>query len=197
VNKAIYIKIKDDGNGSSYGSNVGYDLDAVGVIWTPIVDLGNDTTLLPGESIILDAGNPGCTYFWSTGETTQTITVDTNGTGTGSILYSVTVTNLFNHSGTDDIQITFSGTSGIRDNPTESAISAYPNPSNGWFALNIKGFNDGICRLFSSSGKMIFESNIHSDDFCHDLNLTDFPSGIYTLEVSVQHRHITRKLVLQ
>ena len=45
----------------------------------PMVELGNDTTILAGQSLVLDAGNPGCSYLWSTGETTQVITVSTKG----------------------------------------------------------------------------------------------------------------------
>lgn len=40
-----------------------------------IVNLGNDTGLCLGESVLLDAGNAGALYAWSTGETTQTISV--------------------------------------------------------------------------------------------------------------------------
>ena len=55
---------------------------------SPIVDLGIDTVLCDGESIIIDGGsNPGATYLWSTGASTQSITATTTGT------YSVTVTN--------------------------------------------------------------------------------------------------------
>jgi peptidyl-prolyl cis-trans isomerase B (cyclophilin B) len=53
----------------------------------PIVQLGEDAVLSEGESIILDAGNAGAAYLWSTGETTKTITVDTTG------VYWVDVTN--------------------------------------------------------------------------------------------------------
>ncbi len=42
----------------------------------PIVFLGNDTTLRADETILLDAGNTGSTYFWSTGDTVQSITVN-------------------------------------------------------------------------------------------------------------------------
>ncbi|MBL0019007.1 MAG: gliding motility-associated C-terminal domain-containing protein [Bacteroidetes bacterium] len=56
-----------------------------------IANLGNDTTLCPGNSLILDAdplGNsPGASFDWSTGATTQTITVSTAGT------YVVTITS--------------------------------------------------------------------------------------------------------
>ena len=53
----------------------------------PLVELGNDTTILAGQSLVLDAGNPGCSYLWSTGETTQVITVSTTGN------YQVEVSN--------------------------------------------------------------------------------------------------------
>ncbi|MCO5239182.1 MAG: PKD domain-containing protein [Chitinophagaceae bacterium] len=58
----------------------------VAVVPALAVDLGNDTTVCPGNQVTLDAGNPGATYLWSTGETTRTILTDTAG------LYTVTVT---------------------------------------------------------------------------------------------------------
>ena len=53
----------------------------------PVVFLGNDTTIMQGQTLILDAGNPGSNYLWSTGETTQTLPVSVTGT------YSVSVSN--------------------------------------------------------------------------------------------------------
>jgi gliding motility-associated-like protein len=51
------------------------------------VDLGDDMTIDCEEyPILLDAQNPGSSYLWSTGETTQTINVSQSG------LYRVTVT---------------------------------------------------------------------------------------------------------
>lgn len=41
----------------------------------PIIDLGLDTTLCGDEGLVLDAGNDGINYTWSTGENTQEITV--------------------------------------------------------------------------------------------------------------------------
>jgi hypothetical protein len=45
----------------------------------PVVNLGADVSFCPGSSATLDAGNPGLTYLWSTGATTQTITATTAG----------------------------------------------------------------------------------------------------------------------
>ena len=54
--------------------------------FAPSVDLGNDTTICIGSSVTLDAGNPGSSFLWNTGDTTQTIQVDS------TALYTVTVT---------------------------------------------------------------------------------------------------------
>jgi gliding motility-associated-like protein len=53
---------------------------------TPVVNLGPDRTLC-ADSTILDAGNPGFTYVWTGGATTQFLTVTTSGQ------YTVTVTD--------------------------------------------------------------------------------------------------------
>jgi hypothetical protein len=57
------------------------------VLYQPVVFLGNDTTILQGQTLILDAGNPGSDYLWSTGATTRTLPVSVTGT------YSVNVSN--------------------------------------------------------------------------------------------------------
>ena len=50
------------------------------VLYQPAVFLGNDTTIMQGQTLILDAGNPDSDYLWSTGETTQTLPVSVSGT---------------------------------------------------------------------------------------------------------------------
>jgi gliding motility-associated-like protein len=42
-------------------------------------NIGSDTTVCSGQQVLLDAGNPGSTYNWSTGASTQTITVNATG----------------------------------------------------------------------------------------------------------------------
>ncbi|MBT3210215.1 MAG: DNRLRE domain-containing protein [Bacteroidetes bacterium] len=67
----------------------GFIIDSVYVQVTPApsVNFNNNISFCNGGSAILDAGNPGSNYFWSTGETTQSITVTTSG------LYSIVVNN--------------------------------------------------------------------------------------------------------
>jgi gliding motility-associated-like protein len=51
----------------------------------PVADLGNDTTICDGTSLLLSAAQPNATYGWSTGSASATISVTTAGT------YGVTV----------------------------------------------------------------------------------------------------------
>ncbi len=67
----------------------------------PIVNLGNDTTLCPSQTLVLNATTPTCTYHWQNNATTPTLTVTTAGT------YSVTVTNSNGCTGSDAINVNY------------------------------------------------------------------------------------------
>lgn len=72
-----------------------------------IVDLGEDLSLCPGESIELFAGD-GTSFNWSTEESTSSITVENNGVMEMTTEeFSVTVTNDGNCTSMDEISITF------------------------------------------------------------------------------------------
>ncbi len=65
----------------------------------PVVSLGNDTSILDGDNIDLDAGTGFVSYLWSNGATTQMINVNTAG------CYTVTVSNSFGCTASDVICI--------------------------------------------------------------------------------------------
>lgn len=50
------------------------------VVAPPAVNLGNDTSICASDIMVLDAGNPGATYLWQNGSTTQKINVTNGGT---------------------------------------------------------------------------------------------------------------------
>lgn len=69
-------------------------------LWpTPLVDLGNDTTVCESGTLALNAGNPGYTYLWNTGATTQSITVANPGT------FGVIITSPVGCSDADSIKL--------------------------------------------------------------------------------------------
>lgn len=77
----------------------------------PTVNLGPDTTLCAGNAVVLDAGNGGASYLWSTGATSQSITVAVADT------YFVAVTNLSGCTGTDTLVVTLSGATAVNLGP--------------------------------------------------------------------------------
>lgn len=66
----------------------------------PVVQLGADTVLCANQVLMLDAGNPGNTYHWNTGSSTQVLPVNTSGT------FSVSVDNGY-CSSSDEITVIF------------------------------------------------------------------------------------------
>jgi gliding motility-associated-like protein len=65
----------------------------------PEFALGNDTTIALGTDLIIDAGEGYSSYYWSTGETSQSVSVSTEG------VYSVTVSNEYGCPGSDEMEV--------------------------------------------------------------------------------------------
>lgn len=78
---------------------IGKDTVEVIVNPLPIVDLGPDSIICRNTPIVLDAQNGGGSYYWNTGDTTQTIAVNQDGT------YIVMVTNQYNCNSSDTIEV--------------------------------------------------------------------------------------------
>ena len=81
------------------------------------VNFGPDTTVCGGP-VLLDAGNIGSTYLWSTGAGTQTISPSSSGT------YSVVVQSPLGCVGSDVINITINPNPSVSIGPDTSSCSA-------------------------------------------------------------------------
>lgn len=99
----------------------------------PTVSLGNDTLLCNGQTLPLNAGNPGSTYLWSTGAGTQSITVSASGT------YIANVTNAQGCTGRDSIVVSVSTlavnlgpNTNICDNGTQTLNAGNPGMTYAW-----------------------------------------------------------------
>ena len=77
------VKVKDSQNKISS--------DKIQILFSesPVVNLGNDTTLCNKKQVTLAAGPNTYDYIWNTGDTTSKIIVSSNGT------YIVNVTNVY------------------------------------------------------------------------------------------------------
>lgn len=83
----------------------------------PVIVLGPDTSLCIGQTWNLDAGNPGAEFLWNTGETTQTISLNTDD------LYWVQVIDANTCVNSDSIDIVFDPLPVIQLNDQDVCVS--------------------------------------------------------------------------
>ncbi len=88
-----YTLTVTDANGCSSTANTFIAVNSL-----PVVALGADISICD-NSVVLDAQNPGASYLWSSGSTTQTDTILNSG------IYSVQVTDANGCTGTDTIVV--------------------------------------------------------------------------------------------
>ncbi len=94
----------------------------------PLVELGPDTTICQGCPILLDAGNSGATYLWSSGDTTQQVTVS----NTDTVWVMVT---MYGCTGSDTIAVIVDTLTGI-GNADKNSFLIFPNPTSGIIRIN-------------------------------------------------------------
>jgi len=159
-----------------------------------IVNLGNDTTILFPATLTLNAGNPGASYLWSTGATTQTTTQNISGT------YYVTVTNQYSCTATDTIVLNV--INGINENIFSIfPVSIYPNPGNDKnFTLNFEMPEKGTVeiRIMNQLGGLVYADKLENfkGTYNKKLQLKNSVAGIYFIEVTREENRSTTKLML-
>jgi hypothetical protein len=197
LSKVRYLNIKDNGTGAAYGVGAGFNLDAVEMLTLPlIVNLGKDTSLCAWNTILLDAGNPGMTYLWSTGATTQAIVADSTGVGYGPKDFWVTVTESPGHSARDSIRITFDDCTGVFELPGNKDISVFPNPAVDHLMLDISGFKGGSWQLVTIAGTVIEQAEISGTQYHAIVNIHSIPRGIYFLKVQKNDAFRVMKVII-
>lgn len=158
----------------------------------PTVDLGADIVTV-NASEILDAGTGFTNYDWSTGASSQTITVTTTDE------YIVTVTDGNGCSNSDTIHVAF--TAGIQnlDGSIAEAI-IFPNPTKGMISLELKGYNDEqlTIEFLDLNGKMVqqYELNNITADFNTQINLGNLNEGVYLMKIVSSKSTTTNRIVL-
>lgn len=132
-----------------------YAIDSIAITAkpSPIVNLGNDTTLRHDESILLDAGNSGATYIWSTGDSVQTINVS----GKEELVWVNVISN--GCIGNDTILLS----------EYPPCILAVPNAfspngdgQNDYLYVRGNGFMEFEFLLFNRIGELVFKTNDES-----------------------------------
>lgn len=167
----------------------------------PTVALGNDVTICANETMVLDAGNTGAEYLWSTGATTQTIEVDTTGIGIGNVDIWVTVTSPETCQNTDTINIQFDDCTGISETDSQWSVQVFPNPGSGLFTIDLfaRSTEKVNLSIFNALGKEVFTSSeiAVNRNTTLNVNLENQPEGIYFLNLKGNRINIIKKIVIR
>lgn len=166
----------------------------------PVVNIA-DTSFCGDAEILLDAGNDGFEYGWSTGEDTQTITIDSttlyDGYGEreiGVIVYGYNkcVTNKI-------ITVDAVNCTGIDEFSDNVAVQIYPNPNNGQFNIEINASVEEIVDVYiiNQLGAVVFSKNNVGlkEKQTILINLEQNASGVYQLFIKGKNGLINKKVI--
>ncbi len=137
----------------------------------PVVALGADTAFCAGNSVTLNAGSTAAAYLWSTGNTTQTISVNSSGS------YAVQVSNTSGCTSTDTIKVTVNSLPVVtlgRDTTFCAGNS-----------ITLNAGNSGADYLWSTSDTTKIISVNSSGVYTVHLNDTNNCAGTDTIKVTV------------
>jgi gliding motility-associated-like protein len=121
---------------------------------TPVVELGNDTTLCGSMSLTLDAGNTGSMYLWSTGETTQQIEVFA-----GEQFISVEVTNPAGCSGSGEIHIQPCSPTEFFRSIANTITPNNDNVNDNWQIDEAMAYPEMEIEIFDRWGRLVWRSS--------------------------------------
>lgn len=159
---------------------------------SPVVPLEPTTILCTGFTVVLDAGNPGSTYLWFNGATTQTLTLGSGGNYWVQVTSEDGCTTEFNGAVIEDLCV------GQEELANDQAVQVFPNPTKG--ELNVKWSGaeapTGVA-LYSSTGQRVEVNPTPTNASVLQLDLNHLPKGIYMLTLSFEdNKTITQRVLL-
>lgn len=177
------------------------DSDSIDVIVNnPVVNLGNDTTIKIDQSIILDAGFGFVDYDWSTGDITQTVTIDSTVLSLGLSSVMVTVTDNIGCTASDTISITVLP-SAIEDVVETINLQVYPNPSKGLVTIKIDDYKTNQIRfdITDLAGRVLYSEqlSLESGNLVKKMDLSTFAKGVYLMRFVDRNMNKTERLIIQ
>lgn len=151
----------------------------------PYVNLGNDTIVASGNQVILDAGNSGANFHWSTGETTQQIAVFPPGT----FYVDVNKNGCFDK---DTIRLVI--LTQVNENILQiDSIKVFPVPFiNDLIIISGADNSNKMATLYDIFGKIILQKKLTEP--LEKFDTCDIQSGVYFLRFSGEN-NLTYKVL--
>ncbi|MDH7913950.1 T9SS type A sorting domain-containing protein [Winogradskyella sp. SYSU M77433] len=170
-------------------------------VYEPVVaDAGADTNICLDEIVILTATG-GDEYFWSTGETTQSIEVSP----TETTEYTVTVFNAMSYD-EDTVIVGVDANCGNSvvtpsEEQSETSLNIFPNPAKN--SVNIKLSSSSLesdVHFYDLTGKLVKSVKILNENLnpvtIEQVDISMLQAGVYFVQLVDRDRDITKKLII-
>jgi len=143
-----------------------------------------------GSLVNLDAGNGFANYLWNNLSTTQKLVVTASGK------YSVKVTDAYGCKNSDTVNVTFASCTGIEENQLAAHISVYPNPAKDMLVVKNNSATDAVVMMSNMIGERLMNKDVRINSNSYfTIDMRNFASGIYLLQVEQNNTIVTKKVV--
>ncbi|MBN2746442.1 MAG: T9SS type A sorting domain-containing protein [Bacteroidales bacterium] len=151
------------------------------------VTLGPDVKIDSVSSVTLDAGSGYGGYLWSTGDTSQTLTVNGSGMATGVYPYSIMVTDSGVCPGYDTVLVYVNTWVSLQEPNPEQSWEVFPNPAKDRLMVQI-GANWSGCdaAIYNAQGQVVHNQILQNSTT--SISLVNLSSGVYYLRLSNDKR---------
>ena len=166
---------------------VGNDLILVTVNQLPQPNLGDDQTMCGVASIQLTAGATFATYLWSTGATSNPVTITNQQIVEGVNVVWVEVTNGFGCSNTDTLLLT-GGCVGIEELSTSASMFIYPNPTSADLNIQLSNLNENegvVLQVVAMTGEYVAieRFQFEGSEMTKTIDMSKYASGVYFVNI--------------
>lgn len=169
-------------------------------IASPVLSLGNDTTICVNHKTVIGTAGSFSEYSWSNGATTPTIEVTGESIGIGNQAnFTLMVTDSEGCSSEETIMLSVEACAGLPENISASSFSIYPNPNTGEFNIAFGETISGqaTLKIFNLAGKELYSQSIVVNNAqTNEVNVKHLNRGVYFIKVETEKGAIIQKLVI-
>lgn len=165
---------------------------------TVTLDLSTDFFCTDGTATALDGGLPTGGTYTGNGVSANSFDPAVAGAGGHILTYTFTDANGCVFSADDAAYV--GDCSGITDIETFNAVTLFPNPNNGRFAVTVSLVNASSIdvSVLDLTGRVLYQYNSAQTgvEFAHNIELDNIPAGVYFVRIATENGTHTEKMVI-
>ena len=167
----------------------------------PKVDIGKDTTVIPGQILRLKVDNVYSSYKWSNGSDLSYTELSAGSLKSDYQLLTLEVTDNNGCENIDSIKIFLQSPAYIRNYDEKIPVVIYPNPNRGTFNISYNSQNSNnllVITLINSEGRICYVQKglITGAENIIRMDVPGLTSGIYLVKINLGDSVYTERMVV-